>query len=286
LIAISGASAAIVGVLVGEAFGVEFGEMLHIGEWYQPLLHVSSLDIHVVETLMMIAILIGICHLTIGFILDIVKAKREHESVELITLKIPTLVMYLFGVLFALSFIGAGYDFEKLFTSNNPAPLISEAFSSPISSGLVATISIPVIISAVVIIIFGKAVATIMGKIKGESISMSIIMGVVEFILRVVEFLSNTISYARLGILLLVHTALMMAIKPAWYLGFPEIIYLGLPLIIVGNIGVMALEGLIVYIQDLRLHLYEWFTKFYEGSGVLFENIVPETKYVEIDWEK
>jgi len=39
---------------------------------------------------------------------------------------------------------------------------------------------------------------------------------------------------------------------------------------------------LIVFIQDLRLHLYEWFTKFYEGSGNTFNKIAPSTNYVEI----
>ena len=58
-----------------------------------------------------------------------------------------------------------------------------------------------------------------------------------------------------------------------------------IPLWIVGNLGVMALEGLIVYIQDIRLHLYEWFTKFYEGAGMSFTKIVPQTMYIKIKWQ-
>ena len=34
-------------------------------------------------------------------------------------------------------------------------------------------------------------------------------------------------------------------------------------MIIGGNLGIMMIEGLIVYIQSLRLHLYEFFTKWY-----------------------
>ena len=45
------------------------------------------------------------------------------------------------------------------------------------------------------------------------------------------------------------------------------------------------MEGLLVYIQALRLHLYEWFTKFYEGSGTSFKKIVPEMLYTSIIWE-
>jgi V/A-type H+-transporting ATPase subunit I len=47
----------------------------------------------------------------------------------------------------------------------------------------------------------------------------------------------------------------------------------------------MMMEGLLVYIQALRLHLYEWFTKFYEGSGTSFKKIVPEMLYTSIVWE-
>jgi hypothetical protein len=56
-------------------------------------------------------------------------------------------------------------------------------------------------------------------------------------------------------------------------------------LLILGNVGVMMMEGLLVYIQALRLHLYEWFTKFYDGSGISFKKIVPEMLYTSIVWE-
>ena len=39
------------------------------------------------------------------------------------------------------------------------------------------------------------------------------------------------------------------------------------------NIVVMAMEGLIVYIQDMRLQLYEWLSKFYIGTGTPFSPI-------------
>ena len=60
---------------------------------------------------------------------------------------------------------------------------------------------------------------------------------------------------------------------------------MGIPAAFAWNIAVMLIEGLIVYIQALRLHLYEWFTKFYEGTGELFQKLVPETRYVEIRWK-
>jgi V/A-type H+-transporting ATPase subunit I len=40
--------------------------------------------------------------------------------------------------------------------------------------------------------------------------------------------------------------------------------------IVFGNLFVLALEGLIVFIHTLRLHFYEWFSKFYAGTGIEF----------------
>jgi V/A-type H+-transporting ATPase subunit I len=47
---------------------------------------------------------------------------------------------------------------------------------------------------------------------------------------------------------------------------------------------VLALEGLIVYVQDLRLHVYEFFTKFYFGNGKPFRSILPERPRIRINW--
>jgi V/A-type H+-transporting ATPase subunit I len=60
----------------------------------------------------------------------------------------------------------------------------------------------------------------------------------------------------------------------------------GLALIIGGNLGIMMIEGLIVYIQSLRLHLYEFFTKWYDGGGKPFKKIAPEMLYNQLLWKK
>ena len=46
-----------------------------------------------------------------------------------------------------------------------------------------------------------------------------------------------------------------------------------------GNLGFRMIGGLIVYIQSLRLHLYEFFTKWYAGGAAPFRPLVPETVY-------
>jgi len=131
------------------------------------------------------------------------------------------------------------------------------------------------------VLLFGKAVAAKAGYLHSEeSFAILIVEGIVEVLLKIVEFLANSVSYARLGILMIVHVALMGVVNFAAELGL-----VGMPILIFGNIGVMMLEGLVVYIQDLRLHLYEWFTKFYDGEGTAFKSMVPYTRRVDIVWK-
>ena len=59
-----------------------------------------------------------------------------------------------------------------------------------------------------------------------------------------------------------------------------------LALLIGGNIGIMMIEGLIVYIQSLRLHLYEFFTKWYDGGAPPFKQVVPEMFYNQFKWNR
>jgi len=104
---------------------------------------------------------------------------------------------------------------------------------------------------------------------------------IVEVIMvRIIEMLSNTISYSRLGIMLLVHAALLVTVNESFAHGGGYAVLIG------GNIGVMMIEGLIVYIQTIRLHLYEWFPKWYIGDGQEFKKIVPKMLYSNFIWKE
>jgi V/A-type H+-transporting ATPase subunit I len=54
-------------------------------------------------------------------------------------------------------------------------------------------------------------------------------------------------------------------------------------IIVTGNIFVLALEGLIVFIHTMRLHFYEWFSKFYMGNGTEFTPFRQNFVYTEVD---
>ena len=57
----------------------------------------------------------------------------------------------------------------------------------------------------------------------------------------------------------------------------------GSPIVIIlGNLFVMALEGLLVGIQVLRLEYYEMFSRYYTGGGIAFKPVsVNFTEVIE-----
>jgi V/A-type H+-transporting ATPase subunit I len=52
-----------------------------------------------------------------------------------------------------------------------------------------------------------------------------------------------------------------------------------------GNIGIFVLEMFVSFIQTLRLHYYEWFSKFYSGDGRRFIPFQVVRKYTSLGGE-
>ena len=91
----------------------------------------------------------------------------------------------------------------------------------------------------------------------------------------VLSFITNTMSFLRVGGFVLSHAGMMAVVATLSNMvgsGASPIV------VIIGNIFVMAMEGLIVGIQALRLEFYEIFSRFYEGSGKPF---VPISQMVQ-----
>lgn len=83
------------------------------------------------------------------------------------------------------------------------------------------------------------------------------------------SILSNSISFIRVGAFALNHVGLFIAFHTmAHIIGN---VAGDILMFIIGNVIIIALEGLIVFIQGLRLVYYEMFSKYYEGEGILFE---------------
>ena len=90
------------------------------------------------------------------------------------------------------------------------------------------------------------------------------------------SYLSNTLSFVRIGAFAVSHAAMMevvLMLAGAEAGGNPNWI-----VIVLGNAFVCLMEGLIVGIQVLRLEYYEMFSRFYKGNGRAFQPFLKKSK--------
>ena len=81
----------------------------------------------------------------------------------------------------------------------------------------------------------------------------------------VIAFLANTFSYARIAGFAIVHAALAMVVHRMMHANL--LMGIGMGLIFL-NLFALSIELLVCMIQALRLLYYEFYSKFYEGSGM------------------
>jgi V/A-type H+-transporting ATPase subunit I len=81
---------------------------------------------------------------------------------------------------------------------------------------------------------------------------------------------SNTFSYLRIWALNIADFYFKSALFTA----------MGILGAVIGNLLVLIIEGLIVFVQTLRLHWVEWFSKFYEGAGTAFAPYAEPTGWI------
>lgn len=83
----------------------------------------------------------------------------------------------------------------------------------------------------------------------------------------------NTLSFVRVGAFALAHEGLSTAIVSLAHLGDSTVVFI--IVMILGNILIIAIEGLIVSIQVTRLVLFEFFVRFFKSGGRRFEPMAP-----------
>lgn len=94
------------------------------------------------------------------------------------------------------------------------------------------------------------------------------IEGGFDLVETLLSLLSNTISFIRVGAFALNHVGLFLAFTTMAQLANNRAV--GAFILILGNIIIIALEGLIVFIQGLRLEYYELFSKYFSGDGIKY----------------
>ena len=132
---------------------------------------------------------------------------------------------------------------------------------------------LPVLVLPLVLILFREPLSALAeGKEdwKPESLGALLVSGFFELFETLLSFLTNTLSFLRVGAYAITHVGLMLVVHMladlAGGVGGP----VGILILVLGNIFVMGFEGLLVGIQVLRLEFYELFGRFYDDGGVPF----------------
>lgn len=105
---------------------------------------------------------------------------------------------------------------------------------------------------------------------KPESWKDYIVENIFESIEVLLSYVTNTMSFLRVGAFVLVHAGMMMVVFVLAETAGPIAYW---PIVVVGNVIVMVLEALLVAIQVLRLEYYELFSRFYSGEGRPYEPV-------------
>lgn len=275
---VAGISAIIFGIIFGEFFELSLYSFVPIPAVIE-IIHRAAgspdtFNINGVYLVMEVSILIGVAHLTTALGFNVYEGTKEHDPFELLLKKVPVLTMYVSGVGYGLAFIGAGFSFNVL-KASTPAPLLG------IPNNMLGGLSLAVLLPSMLVLLAGKSVGIALGKVKEGSAIDALANGGLEVFERITQFLSNTVSYVRLAVMLFVHAALLL-ITNQFFGPWINPVY-AVPWVLL-NLVILAFEGFIVYVQDLRLHLYEFFTKFFVGTGTPFRKILPDRARIRINW--
>lgn len=235
IISLAGVFSTIFGVLYGSVFGFE--------DWIKPIWLSPREN---VMTMLITAVGFGVFLIIVSMLINIVNGikAREWGRVLFDTNGVAGLVFY--GMLIACVLL--------VFTGH-PLPAI--------------IFFILFFILPLALIFFREPLTHVLERRKHilpEHKGMFFVESAFELFEVLLSYLTNTISFLRIGAFALSHAAMMGVVMIMAGVEHPNII-----VIIIGNIIVAAMEGLVVGIQVLRLEYYEMFSRFYKGTGKEFK---------------
>ncbi|MDF2942079.1 MAG: V-type ATPase kDa subunit [Herbinix sp.] len=237
IISLAGVFSTIFGVLYGSVFGFE--------DWINPVWLSPREN---VMTMLLTAVGFGVFLILIAMFINIVNSIKAKDWGK---------------VLFDTNGVAGLLFYGALITS---VVLVFTGHALPGAIIMFIFFAIPLLL-----IFFKEPLTHIIEKksrIFPEHKAMFFLESFFELFEVLLSYLTNTISFLRVGAFALSHAAMMGVVMLLSGAGTdsPNLI-----VIILGNIIVAAMEGLIVGIQVLRLEYYEMFSRFYKGSGKEFK---------------
>jgi len=241
----AGASSVIFGALYGSFLGIEG---LLPALWMRPINNIT--------TFFKFAIFWGVAVITLGIIINIYNSfvKRDFRSGIFDKAGLLGGLIYWGGIALAVRFF--------LYKAGGVNPLI-----------VICLIVIPV-----VLFFFRGPILYIItrrGRPFPDGVATYIMETLVELLDIFMGYLANTVSFIRVAAFSLAHTGLFIAIFTLSDMvsgGAGGPVFSAIVLVF-GNILIIALEGLVVTIQTVRLEYYEFFGKFFRSGGIRYRPV-------------
>jgi V/A-type H+-transporting ATPase subunit I len=239
-------------ILAGLLFGEAFGKQVFTPFWLDPFENIT--------VFLIFALLVGALHMVSGFVVSFANFMIKRQYIDALTAPLIRLIFYVEAIYFLLI---CQLNFNLW-------------LSGPLYY-LIATLGL---------LFLGKPIlASILRKGRFLSVLGERLFEGIELLLMLI---SNTVSYSRILALLIAHWALLTVtyalsdlVAPAPAIGQAA----SFIVIVGGNAFILTFEVLMVLVQTLRLHFYEWFSKFYEGTGTHFQPFMYQQRYVEIEFQ-
>ena len=108
-----------------------------------------------------------------------------------------------------------------------------------------------------------------------SGLGMYIMESLIEVMEMITGYLGNTVSFIRVAAFALAHAGLFIAVFSLVDMVKDKsggVVWASL-IFLVGNVVIIALEGMVVTIQAVRLEYYEFFGKFFMGGGTAYKPI-------------
>jgi len=215
-------------------------------------------------TIFLFMIFVGVIHINIGWFIQFLNYWRKKKKYLAMSDSLMKIFLLTGGMVLIFNY---GFDLDVWLSYPYPILLV-------LLPGILVIILKPI----------GRLFR--ISYLKEESIGSLMAEGTIDTFETVLSILSNVLSYIRLLALSLVHITLMLAIITMTEIISVPLITPGMEIgallsavglqilrvvgLIFGNLVVILLEGLLAFINSLRLHFYEFFSKFYTGTGIDF----------------
>ncbi|MHA1932122.1 MAG: V-type ATPase 116kDa subunit family protein, partial [Promethearchaeota archaeon] len=217
-----------------------------------PVLDITLYNpLHNIMNVFFFAVLIGVFHINLGWFIQFLNYWKQRRKFLAVSDSLIKILLLTGGTVLIF---GVGFDINEWISY--PYPILLTVIP-----GLLLLLLKPL----------GKIFK--ISYLQEESVGSLLGEGSIEAFDTVLSVMSNVASYIRLLALALAHIALLTSINAM--MGLIEGEGIGVEIVnliggIFGNMIVILLEGLLVFLNTIRLHFYEFFFKFYKGSGIKF----------------